>query len=44
MDNGIGVQMMGVFSTAPAIRHTASNIFGEAMGTGVLVFCVLSHS
>lgn len=37
-------KILGVFSTAPAIRHTASNIFGEAMGTGVLVFAVLSLS
>lgn len=36
--------ILGVFSTAPGIRHTPANIFGEAMGTAVLVFAVLSFS
>jgi len=36
--------ILGVFSTAPAIRHTPANIFSEGMGTAVLVFAVLSFS
>ena len=33
---------MACFSTGPAIRHTASNVFGEALGTAVLVIAVMS--
>ncbi|WP_163653247.1 MIP/aquaporin family protein [Listeria sp. PSOL-1] len=33
---------LGVFSTAPAIRHYTSNFFGEALGTFILVFGLLS--
>ena len=33
---------MGTFSTAPAIRHTPSNFFGEALGTAILVITVMS--
>ncbi|MBC1418301.1 MIP/aquaporin family protein [Listeria fleischmannii] len=33
---------LGVFSTAPAIRHYTSNVFGEALGTFILVFGLLS--
>jgi len=32
---------LAVFSTAPAIRHTLSNVLTEAMATAVLVFGVL---
>ena len=32
---------LGVFCTAPAIRHTASNFLGEVIGTFVLVYAVL---
>lgn len=35
-----GMQL-GVFSTAPAIRNTWSNLFSEVLGTFVLVFTVL---
>ncbi|EDN9518302.1 MIP family channel protein [Listeria monocytogenes] len=33
---------LGVFATAPAIRHFTSNFFGEALGTFILVFGLLS--
>lgn len=33
-----------VFCTAPAIRHTFSNFFSEAMGTFVLIFTILYFS
>ena len=33
---------LGVFSTIPAIRDTRGNILAEAIGTAVLVFCVLA--
>ncbi|MBC1226649.1 MIP/aquaporin family protein [Listeria booriae] len=33
---------LGVFSTAPAIRHYTSNFFGEALGTFILIFGLLS--
>ena len=32
---------LGVFSTAPAIRHTPSNLVGEMIATAVLVFGIL---
>ncbi|MBU8908820.1 MIP/aquaporin family protein [Desertibacillus haloalkaliphilus] len=32
---------LGVFSTAPAIRHTPSNFFGEVLGTFMLVLGIL---
>lgn len=32
---------LGVFSTAPAIRNTTSNLFSEMIGTFVLMFAVL---
>jgi glycerol uptake facilitator protein len=32
---------LGVFCTAPAIRHTLSNVLSEVIGTFVLVFAVL---
>lgn len=34
--------ILGTFSTAPAIRNTPSNIFGEALGTAILVITVMS--
>lgn len=34
--------ILACFSTGPAIRHTASNLFGEALGTAVLVITVLA--
>ena len=34
--------MLATFSTAPGIRDTPSNVFGEALGTFVLVFALLS--
>ena len=34
--------ILACFSTGPAIRHTASNVFGEALGTAVLVIAVMS--
>ncbi|WP_161498524.1 MIP/aquaporin family protein, partial [Streptococcus suis] len=30
------------FSTGPALRHTASNLLGEALGTAVLVMGILA--
>ncbi|WP_167629710.1 MIP/aquaporin family protein [Listeria valentina] len=33
---------LGVFSTAPAIRHYTSNVFGEALGTFILVFGLMA--
>jgi glycerol uptake facilitator protein len=35
---------LGVFSTSPAIRNPALNLFGELLGTFVLVFTVLYFS
>jgi glycerol uptake facilitator protein len=35
---------LGTFCTAPAIRRTATNLFGEIVGTFVLVFAVLMAS
>jgi glycerol uptake facilitator protein len=32
---------LAVFSTAPAIRHTASNLIGEIVATAILVFAIL---
>lgn len=32
---------LGVFSTAPAIRNLASNLYSEVFGTFILVLCVL---
>ena len=34
--------ILACFSTGPAIRQTASNVFGEALGTAVLVIAVMS--
>lgn len=34
--------ILGMFSTAPAIRHTPSNFFGEALGTAVLVITIMA--
>lgn len=34
--------ILGVFSTAPAIRHTWSNLLGEIIGTFVLVYGILA--
>ncbi len=31
---------LGLFSTAPAIKHTLSNLVSEIIGTFVLVFCI----
>lgn len=36
-----GDAMLGTFCTAPAIRGTGHNLFGEGIGTFVLVFAVL---
>jgi glycerol uptake facilitator protein len=33
---------LGIFCTAPAIRHTAGNIISEAIGTAVLLFGILA--
>jgi len=33
---------LAVFSTAPAIRHTAGNFIGEVIGTAVLLFGILA--
>ncbi|ALV22415.1 MAG: MIP/aquaporin family protein [Carnobacterium sp.] len=33
--------ILGVFSTAPAIRNTVWNVFSEVLGTAVLVFSLL---
>lgn len=33
---------LGVFSTGPAVHHTASNLLTEAIGTAMLVFGVLA--
>ncbi len=35
---------LAVFCTAPAIRHSSSNLFSEAVGTFVLLFAVLYFS
>jgi glycerol uptake facilitator protein len=32
---------LAVFSNAPAVRHTVSNLFGECIATAVLVFAIL---
>ncbi|MBF0780915.1 MULTISPECIES: MIP/aquaporin family protein [unclassified Granulicatella] len=34
--------ILACFSTGPAIRHTLSNMFGEALGTAILVITVMS--
>ncbi|MBS4751141.1 MIP family channel protein [Granulicatella sp. zg-ZJ] len=34
--------VLGCFSTAPAIRHTWSNVFGEMLGTAVLMVGILA--
>jgi len=34
--------ILGCFSTGPAIKHTPSNIFGEAVGTAILLIGVLA--
>lgn len=34
--------ILGTFATGPAIRHTPSNLLGEALGTAVLVITVLA--
>ncbi|ESA46957.1 MIP family channel protein [Streptococcus pyogenes GA41039] len=34
--------ILACFSTVPAIRHTWSNLFGEALGTAVLVITVMA--
>lgn len=34
--------ILGTFATAPAVRHTPSNFFGEALGTAVLMIAILS--
>ena len=34
---------LGVFSTAPSVRHTLNNFFCEAVGTFVLVFVILMN-
>ncbi len=34
---------LGVFATAPAIRHFTSNFFGEALGTFILVILDYYH-
>lgn len=36
--------ILACFSTGPAIRHTASNLFGEALGTAILVITVMAIS
>ncbi|HEK9986195.1 TPA: aquaporin family protein [Streptococcus equi subsp. zooepidemicus] len=36
------VTILACFSTGPAIRHTWSNLFGEALGTAVLVITVMA--
>ncbi|MBM3792096.1 MAG: aquaporin family protein [Acidobacteria bacterium] len=36
------VSKLGVFATVPAIRHYPGNILVEAIGTAVLVFCILA--
>lgn len=33
---------LGIFCTAPAIRHTGANLVGEAIGTAVLLFGILA--
>lgn len=33
---------LAVFSTSPAIRHSASNLLSEMMGTAILLFLILS--
>lgn len=35
-------EKLAVFSTAPALRHSASNLLSEIMGTAVLLFLILS--
>ncbi|HHT7753349.1 TPA: MIP/aquaporin family protein [Streptococcus suis] len=34
--------ILATFSTGPALRHTASNLLGEALGTAVLVMGILA--
>ncbi len=34
--------ILGTFSTAPGIRHTPSNFFGEALGTAVLIMSIMA--
>ncbi|MGG6799680.1 UNVERIFIED_CONTAM: aquaporin family protein [Streptococcus canis] len=34
--------ILACFSTGPAIRHTWSNLFGEALGTAVLIITVMA--
>lgn len=34
--------ILGMFSTAPALRHTPSNLLGEALGTAVLMMTVMA--
>lgn len=34
--------ILGTFATGPAIRHTPSNVFGEVLGTAVLVIGILA--
>ncbi len=34
--------ILATFSTGPALRHTASNLFGEVLGTAVLVMGILA--
>ncbi|MBF7094371.1 aquaporin family protein [Streptococcus sp. HF-1907] len=36
------VAILGSFSTGPAIRHTASNFLGEALGTAILVITIMA--
>lgn len=36
--------ILACFSTGPAIKHTLSNVFGEVLGTAVLVITVLAIS
>ena len=33
---------LGIFCTAPAIRHTAANLFSEMLGTAILLFGILA--
>tara|TARA_R110002073_G_scaffold40547_5_gene114946 strand:+ start:40947 stop:41675 length:729 start_codon:yes stop_codon:yes gene_type:complete len=40
-DTTDGDSKKAVFCTAPAIRHTFSNFFGEVIGTFVLIFTIL---
>ncbi|MRJ48028.1 MIP/aquaporin family protein [Fundicoccus ignavus] len=34
--------ILATFSTGPAIRHTASNVIGEAIGTAILIIVVMA--